>query len=271
LAVVNPCGFPLLPAFLSFYLGADERRLPRAPTRAVQGLVVGALVAVGFIGFFALVGLPVSFGLGAVADAVPWVGLATGALLALTGLFVLVRGHVSVPIRLHVGVRRERRVGAMLLFGAAYGAASLGCALPVFLALVGASAGPSQVAVFVAYAAGTAVVLMALAVGVACARYGMARAVRPALPYVGRLSGVLLTISGAYLVYYWARIEFGDSVTLADDPIVGFATRYSAQLQDFAARHGAPLLTLAAAVVALALAGRLRVRRRGTAGKLARR
>jgi hypothetical protein len=35
LAVVNPCGFPLLPAFLSFYVGADEDRLPRAPNHLV--------------------------------------------------------------------------------------------------------------------------------------------------------------------------------------------------------------------------------------------
>ena len=40
LAVVNPCGFPLLPAFLSFYLGADERQLPRVATRVLQGIVV---------------------------------------------------------------------------------------------------------------------------------------------------------------------------------------------------------------------------------------
>src|SRR5205823_1067312 len=60
LAVVNPCGFPLLPAFLSFYLGADEQTLPRAPTRILQGLLVGGLVAAGFLGLFALVGLPVS-------------------------------------------------------------------------------------------------------------------------------------------------------------------------------------------------------------------
>src|SRR3954462_8743242 len=80
LAVVNPCGFPLLPAFLSFYLGADERELPRAPTRILQGLLVGALVSIGFLGLFALVGLPVSFGVALVARAVPWAGLATGGL-----------------------------------------------------------------------------------------------------------------------------------------------------------------------------------------------
>src|SRR5438067_12132456 len=89
LSVVNPCGFPLLPAFLSFYFGADEEQLPPASTRVVQGLVVGGLVALGFLGLFALVGLPVSFGVGAVARAVPWAGLATGALLAIVGLITL--------------------------------------------------------------------------------------------------------------------------------------------------------------------------------------
>jgi len=86
LAVINPCGFPLLPAFLSFYLGADEHELPRAPTRILQGLLVGALVSIGFLGLFALASLPVSFGVALVARAIPWAGLATGALLALAGL-----------------------------------------------------------------------------------------------------------------------------------------------------------------------------------------
>ena len=79
LAVINPCGFPLLPAFLSFYLGADDNELPRAPTRILRGLLVGALVSAGFLGLFALASLPVSFGVVLVARAIPWAGLATGA------------------------------------------------------------------------------------------------------------------------------------------------------------------------------------------------
>jgi len=111
LSVVNPCGFPLLPAFLSFYFGADEEQLPPASTRVAQGLVVGALVALGFLGFFALVGLPVSFGVGAIARAVPWAGLATGALLAIVGLVTLFGIHVRLPVHPRLRVRRERRMG----------------------------------------------------------------------------------------------------------------------------------------------------------------
>jgi cytochrome c-type biogenesis protein len=266
LAVVNPCGFPLLPAFLSFYLGVDEQRLPAAPTRIVQGLAVGALVATGFLGVFALVGLPVSLGVGAAADAVPWLGLATGVALALCGLAVIAGCRIRWPIRLRLQARRERRLGAMLLFGVGYGAASLGCTLPIFLALVGASLGADKLAVFVAYGVGMAVVLMALAVAVACARQGMAIRSRHLLPHVGRLAGALLVLSGGYLVYYWGRVRFGDSLTLADDPIVGFASRYTAELQGFAQRHGMPLIAAAGAVVALAAASGVRRRaRRGPA------
>lgn len=32
-AALNPCEFPLLPAYLSLYIGADEDALPAASTR----------------------------------------------------------------------------------------------------------------------------------------------------------------------------------------------------------------------------------------------
>jgi cytochrome c biogenesis protein CcdA len=263
LAVVNPCAFPMLPAFLSYYVGADDRRLPAAPTKAVQGVLVGGLVATGFLGVFAAVGVPVSFGVGAVVEAVPWLGLATGALLAVVGLAALAGFGVRLPGRLggRVPVRRERSVGAIVLFGVGYGAASLGCTFPVFLALVGASLGATSLTVFLAYGIGMAIVLMALSVAVAFARGGILRFFGPVLPHVHRLTGLLLAVSGTYLAYYWARVRFGNQLTLADDPIVGPVSRYSSQLETFARVHGAPLLAAAGAVVGVALIGLLRRRR----------
>ncbi len=269
LAVVNPCGFPLLPAFLSFYLGADDRKLPRAPTRILQGLLVGGLVSAGFLGFFALAGLPVSFGVAVVARAVPWAGLATGALLALAGIAALAGRRIALPLHLHLPVRKERRLGAMLLFGVGYGAASLGCTLPLFLTLIAASSGPDKLSVFAAYAIGTAVVLMALAVLVALAREGVARAVRPLLPYMNRISGLLLVVAGGYLVYFWARLHFGNTATVADDPVISFAFRFTGHIRTFADGRGSLLVAVAGAVVFVAgCAAILHHRRRPTATKL---
>ncbi len=274
LSVLNPCGFPLLPAFLSFYLGAQEERLPSAPTRVLQGLLVGALVTAGFLGMFAVIGLPLSFGVAAAAAALDWLGLATGILLALAGVATLAGRQLRLPPLPVIHARRQRRVGAMLIFGAGYGAASLGCTLPILLALVGASLGADKLAVFGAYGAGMAVVLMALAVAVALAREGLARRLRPLLSHVNQLAALLLLASGGYLTYYWARIRFGDQLTLADDPLVGTASRYAAQLESLARHHGTPLLATAGAVVALALASgvlQLTRRRPGANGELARR
>jgi len=263
LAVVNPCGFPLLPAFLSFYLGADEQRLPSASSRVLQGLVVGCLVTLGFLGFFAVVGLPVSYGVGAIARAVPWAGLATGAALALAGLLTLLGGQLRPPAHVRVHPRRERRLGAMLLFGVGYGAASLGCTLPLFLTLVGASLSDGgKITAFLAYGAGMAVVLMALSVLVALAREGATRAMRPLLPYMNRIAGLLLLASGGYLFYYWARLQFGDTATVADDPIVSFGVRFSGQARNLAGRHGSLILLVAGLIVALALVATLWQRRR---------
>lgn len=262
LAVVNPCAFPLLPAFLSFYLGADEERLPPATTRVAQGLAVGALVTVGFVGLFALAGLPIAFGVGAVGRAVPWAGIVTGAVLALVGLGALAGVHVAAPVRLGVRPRRERRLGAIVLFGVGYGAASLGCTLPIFLALVGASLGGDKVAVFAAYGIGMAVVMTTLAVAVALLREGLVRFVRPFLRYAERVAGALLVVSGGYLAYYWARIHFGNVATLSADPVVGFATRYAARVQDAAVGRAWLLLAVAGSLLAAAVCFSLWQRRR---------
>jgi cytochrome c biogenesis protein CcdA len=229
----------------------------------LQGLFVGGLVAVGFLGVFAIVGLPVSYGVGAIARAVPWAGLATGVVLALAGLLTLLGTHLRLPTYFRVQPRRERRVGAMLLFGVGYGAASLGCTLPLFLTLVGASlSGGGKLSTFLAYGAGMAVVLMALSVLVALAREGAARAVRPLLPHMQRLAGLLLLGSGGYLFYYWARLQFGDTATVADDPIVSFGVRFSGQARSFADGNGSLILIGAGVIVVVAVLVSLWQRRR---------
>lgn len=257
LATLNPCGFPLLPAFLSFYVGAEEGRLPRAPSRIAQGLLVGLLVTAGFVAVFAAVGLPITYGADAVADAVPWAGLAIGVVLALAGLAALAGRRVSLRIANPFRVDREPGLATMVLFGAGYAVASLGCTLPLFLALLGASlgaGGTGQTAgVFAAYAVGMGAVLMALSLAAALAREGLAHGLRRLLPHMSRIAGALLVVAGGYLVYYWLRLELGPSATLADDPVVGFVMRFTGRLQALAHGQGRAVVITAASIVALAL------------------
>lgn len=113
LATINPCGF----ALLSFYVGADDKTLPAAPTRLLQGLVVGLAVSAGFLAVFALVGIPISLGAREVTEAIPLAGVILGAAIALIGLWVFSGKRLSLPIHHSMTARRERRPRAMFLFG----------------------------------------------------------------------------------------------------------------------------------------------------------
>jgi hypothetical protein len=111
---------------------------------------------------------------------------------------------VSLP-KLNRG-GRERTGQSMFVFGVSYAIASISCALPLF---TGAVAGTfrrenlvSSLAVVVAYSLGMTLVLLALTVSMGMARQSLVRWLRKALPYVSRVSGVLLVVAGAYLAHY---------------------------------------------------------------------
>ena len=256
LSVLNPCGFPLLPAFLSFYVATDDSRLPSAASRVAQGLQIGLLVTAGFLGVFTLIGLPITLGANAVARLIPWVGLAVGALLVIVGATAW--AGKTVRLAHAPGVHRDGRSrAAVVVFGAGYGLASLGCTLPLFLTLVAASltsdGTASSLVVFAAFGAGMGVVMMALAVTAAFARLGLTRVLRTALPWLSRASGAMLLVAGGYLSYYWWRIKYGRISTLSSDPVVGRILRFTAEVQRWAHERGGVVLTIAAVVVAVAV------------------
>lgn len=258
LASVNPCGFPLLPAFLSFYVGAEEEALPRAPARVTQGLLVGLLVSGGFLAVFAVMGVPIAYGVTQLTDAIPWAGLVIGLFMLVAAVAGLAgRSFYLVPKRA-MRVERRRRPSTMVWFGAAYAVCSLGCTLPIFVALVGASLATASlvegVIVFGAYALGMATMLMALSLGAALARDGLARRLRRLLPYMQRIASGLLFVAGAYLTYYWARVLWAPPRSLGTDPLVGAMTRFATLVQRAAASSGGRLaLLIAASVVAVAM------------------
>jgi len=203
-ATVNPCGFAMLPAYVSMFLGSDEG--DDAPAGVATGLRVGIAVTIGVLVVFSIVGLLLSFGLQQLIEFVPWAALVIGALLFGLGIAVLRGYHLTARV-ISVKKRKGRSFLAMTGFGAAFGTASISCTLPIFLAVVGLSTRSPNVisgwSVFVAYAAGMGVVLTAVAVALATSREVLVRQMRGILPYVERIGGLLLVVSGLFIMYYW--------------------------------------------------------------------
>lgn len=221
-AAANPCGFPMLPAYLSFFIGVDDER-PDTPTRVLRALGAGASVSLGFFLVFIGLGLPIDAGLDAVREWLPWLTIAIGVGLAVLGVAMLA-GHppkIGLP-RLDRG-GRTRGIGSMVLFGMSYAIASLGCTIGLFLAVVGGTSErenlASGIAAFGAYAAGMSVVLLALSLALAFAREGMVRVLRSTLRHIDRIAGGLLVAVGSYLVYYGA-------IAIRDDAVASSPVRF---------------------------------------------
>jgi cytochrome c biogenesis protein CcdA len=217
IAAVNPCGFAMLPAYLSLYLGAKEDDFAqRSPaSRTLRALLVGGVVSLGFVILFGLAGIVISAGGNALLGAMPTLAILIGAALILLGLALLAgRGlYFGVFERFagKLGDPTDVSVRGFFLFGLAYGAASLSCTLPVFLVVVGGgiSAGGSLAGAgqFLGYSLGMASVLVALTLALALAKGSIVARIKRAVPYVQLASAVLLVLAGAYMIFYWSSFN----------------------------------------------------------------
>ena len=226
-AAINPCGFALLPAYLSLVLlgdGATSRRAAVGRALALTGALTLGFVAV--FGVFGLVIAPVAAG---AQQYLPWVTVVLGLGLVPLGAW-LVAGRTLPSIGWSPrGPRLTRRLGSMIGFGAAYALASLTCTIGPFLAIVVASfrAGSPVAggALFVAYALGMGLMVGAAAVAVALARESLTDRLRHAGRWVPRVAGILMVVVGAYVAYYgWWEIRVLDGAA-TDDPVVGAAAQ----------------------------------------------
>lgn len=213
IATVNPCGFAMLPAYLSWYLegdtGADRAPSPH-PTladRLARALLVGGTVSLGFLVVFGITGTLITAGIRSFIDYVPWVAMIIGTALAALGVALLAGRDLTVALPKPQAGVGSRHLRAMLAFGGSYAVASLSCTLPVFLAVVASTFTRtntvSGIATFIAYAAGMSVVLLIVTIALALAEHSLVARIRLLARHVNRAAGGLLIVAGGYIVYYW--------------------------------------------------------------------
>jgi cytochrome c-type biogenesis protein len=270
LAVVNPCGFAMLPAYIGYFLGLEGGG---GDTRASvsRSLAVGLSVSGGFLVVFSAVGLIVYHLTSTVYE---WSAIATiviGVGLVLLGLAML-RGYepvVNLPKLQRGGRTQDGR--SMFLFGISYAVASLSCALPLFISTVAGTfrreSLPASLGTFLAYSLGMTLVLITLTVSLGMARRGLVGRLRRALPYVTRASGLLLVVAGAYLAHYgWyeRRVRSGEigEGSRAVDVVTGWSDDAVQWVHDVGPTRIGLVLALALAAVLTATFGVRRAQRR---------
>ena len=196
LSIFSPCGYALIPGYISYYLGSDF-----SVVRAVTG---GLACTLGLMSLYSAMGVLAS-GLGVVLSGViPTLSLVAGLLMIVMGATTLL--HVNLPF-IQVGASPSRRQGlvGLYLFGLVYGVAGVGCSAPVFISVFfyALSGGLiNGVLTFLVYGLGMGVPLIVTSVLVARAKEVMIGRISRATERFQSLSGVVLLAVGIYLIYY---------------------------------------------------------------------
>jgi len=261
LAAVNPCGFALLPAYVSLLLAGSES-LSR-PAAAWRAAVLSAAMTSGFAGVFAVFGLVISPVAGQLQRHLPWFTVALGVTLTLMGLWLAAGRSLSLP-NLHRSGRGRgaarplsRSFLSMAGFGVSYAVASISCTIAPFLAVVvGGFRSTSTVEgfmLFLAYAAGMGLVVGTLAVATVFASPAAVGRLRGAGRWAPRAAGGLLAVAGAYVAYYgwWELRVLGGAD--ASDPVIETAATLQQDLAGLVDAPG-PVGWLVAGLVLLAAA-----------------
>lgn len=208
-AFFNPCGFALLPSYVTHYLGSK----PHTPSperwwqRGLHGLWLGTAVSAGFFTVFIALGSVISL-VGTAAGAYfPWLAVLVGLGLIALGIFTVLGREFSLAVPF-----KGRRQGVFFyyLYGIGYAIASCGCTLPIFMIYVVGptlTVGPLHGLLnFLAYASGMTLMMLLLALTMAYSKGSLDRR----LPLEQALIGASIPVV-IILIILWTQPKIASS------------------------------------------------------------
>jgi len=231
-ALLNPCGFALLPAYLGFFLGLDDNRSGAGSTLVAlnRGQIVGLSMSAGFLAVFGVLGLFLAGSLTAIGQSgwLPRLTIVIGVGLVVLGVAML-RGFqpaLSLP-KLNKG-GNDQSIVSMFVFGVSYAIASLSCTIGIFITIVANTTRSEgfgeRLGSFLSYAIGMGLLATVVTLAVGFGKKGLVNNFRRLLPKINLFSAIILVVVGVYVTLYgiWSQQVFGDpgSVTPWIDSIV---------------------------------------------------
>ena len=244
-ATINPCGFAMLPAYLGYFVGSGSEEQESSAGTMQRALYVGGVVSLGFIVVFGVIGSLIAWGAtglrSTIVDAIPWVALVVGALVAILGMAMLF-GH-ELTVRLPKAKRAGKGTGfsGLLAFGISYAIASLSCTLPVFLSVVALQVQRtnfvSGLATFIVYGTGMSMLLVGLTIAIGLGRVGLIARLRASARRINQIAGGILVVSGSYIVWFWATNIGSGATALGESGAFRFVETLSQRAFDLIGSH----------------------------------
>ena len=239
IAAFNPCGFAMLPAYLSYFLGLESDNDDNRDVGILNGLKVSLTLSLGFVFVFAIIGILTNtiISEASIEKQAGYITLGIGIILVLLGVAMVAGYHPVLKIpRIQMGTS-NRQLPSIFLFGISYAFVSIGCSAPIFFLTVGGSFSRDGIvngsAVFISYALGMSIVITVLTIGISIARSSITEKYKSIMKYLNPISGIFLSISGFFLsAYGWWEIQVSRG-NYGTNPLVDLSLRGSGRLSNW--------------------------------------
>jgi cytochrome c-type biogenesis protein len=228
----SPCSFPLLPGYMSYYLGMKESRRMR------RALYAGVAAAMGLVVLFIFVGIIIGISGYAITPFVPILEPIVGFVIVILGVvlltnWVLPTYYITNPIKkmfeaiqsklpmtkMESGIQKvtkteftfkdakEKGYSKLFLYGMAYGGAAAGCTAPLLILLIlrAVTAGGflNAMFIFLVCALVMAILMITITMLAAASMGNLIQKLRVSTVWIKRSSGLILIIVGFYLIAYY--------------------------------------------------------------------
>ena len=259
IAAFNPCGFAMLPAYLSYFLGLESNTDDEYEAGILNGLKVSLTLSLGFVFVFAIIGVLTNtiISEASIEKQAGYITFGIGIFLVILGLVMVAGYHpvLNVP-RIQISTS-NRQLPSIFLFGVSYAFVSIGCSAPIFFLTVGGSFSRDGIingsAVFVSYALGMSIVITVLTIGISIARRSIAEKYKGVMKYLNPASGIFLSIAGFFLAAYgWWEIQISRG-NYGTNPLVDLSLRGSGRMSNWVNDVGGGRFAMACLMIVIGI------------------
>jgi len=205
LAFLAPCAMALLPGYVLAFISRNPNSGSQLSARLGRGLKLASLSIIGILIIYSIAGAMIVLAGQFLKEYMKWITIAMGTILIVLGILLVLGKSISFSFNIQNSNAKTEAIEAFL-FGISYAIGALGCLFPLFL-IVATQAmaaetvweGSSYILAYFAGISGMMVLTILLAI---FAKDFLLKNLRKILPYIEKVTAILLIIAGVYVIYY---------------------------------------------------------------------
>lgn len=202
-ATFNPCGFAMLPAYLTILLGSSQKKV--APARLVlRALQFSTLMSLGVISVFALFAAVIFPFSTSIQRYLPIVTISIGLALIFLGIATLFGKAIFIKKLWSPNTAPSMRSKNLYLYGVTFALGSVSCTIGPLLAATSKSLNLGLIATlktYLIYAIGMSATILILALVALFSQAALGK-VRSSIGIIEKISAIFLIAVGFYLIVF---------------------------------------------------------------------